>query len=159
MHKIRLATVDDAATISRQRRLMFADNFSRTEQEFDQLEAAFTEWVTPRLADGSYLGWFAVEDDTILAACGLWIMDFLPHWMDIAPARGYLTNFYTAPAARGRGLAKELLRISVEECKKRGIGVVTLHASKFGRPIYERFGFAQNNEMILRLNEDTQGWE
>jgi hypothetical protein len=30
--------------------------------------------------------------------------------------------------------------------------VVTLHASKFGRPVYERFGFNQHNEMVLRLN-------
>jgi len=159
MHKIRLATADDAATVSRQRRLMFADNFTRAADEFDQLEAAFTEWVAPRLANGSYLGWFVVENDAILAACGLWIADFPPHWMDIAPARGYLLNFYTDPAARGRGLAKELLRISVEECRKRRIGVVTLHASKFGKPVYERFGFVQNNEMILRLNEEKQGWE
>jgi len=28
---------------------------------------------------------------------------------------------------------------------------VSLHASKFGRPIYEKNGFEGTNEMILRL--------
>jgi hypothetical protein len=28
--------------------------------------------------------------------------------------------------------------------------VVTLHASKFGKPIYEKNGFKQTNEMMLK---------
>jgi GNAT superfamily N-acetyltransferase len=69
--------------------------------------------------------------------------------MDPAPIRAYLLNFYTVPEARGRGLATQLLQHAVEVCKENKVGVITLHASKFGKPIYEKFGFAHNNEMIL----------
>ena len=51
---------------------------------------------------------------------------------------------------RGRGFARQLLALAIDEARARGIKVVTLHASKFGKPIYEKFGFALNNEMILR---------
>jgi GNAT superfamily N-acetyltransferase len=77
-------------------------------------------------------------------------MDFPPHWMDAEPVRAYLLNFYVTPAARGRGLAGQMLRMALDEARRRGIGVVSLHASRLGRPIYERNGFEGTNEMILR---------
>ena len=77
-------------------------------------------------------------------------MEFPPHWMDAEPARAYLLNFYTEPAWRGKGLAGELLRAALGEVKRRGIGVATLHASKFGKPIYEKYGFVATNEMMRR---------
>jgi ribosomal protein S18 acetylase RimI-like enzyme len=64
--------------------------------------------------------------------------------------RAYLLNFYVAPEMRRQGLARELLRLAVEEAKARGIKVVTLHASKFGKPVYEQNGFVMSNEMQLR---------
>ena len=82
---------------------------------------------------------------------GMWMMDFPPHWMDAQPMRAYLLNFYVEPAARGQGLAYRLLKTAVEEARGRGVKVVSLHASKFGRPIYERNGFEQSTEMMLRL--------
>jgi len=33
--------------------------------------------------------------------------------------------------------------------------VVSLHASKFGKPLYERNGFAMSNEMLLRFDEEA----
>jgi predicted acetyltransferase len=51
---------------------------------------------------------------------------------------------------RGRGLARALLALAVDEAKARGIKVVTLHASKFGKPLYEQNGFEMSNEMRLR---------
>jgi ribosomal protein S18 acetylase RimI-like enzyme len=81
----------------------------------------------------------------------MWLVDFPPHWMDAEPVRAYLLNFYVEPAFRGRGIAEKMLKLGVDEAKRRGIGVVSLHASKLGRPIYERNGFADTNEMMLRL--------
>jgi GNAT superfamily N-acetyltransferase len=69
--------------------------------------------------------------------------------MDTAPLRAYLLNFYTVPEARGRGYAKQILEAAVTECRTRGPRVITLHASRFGRPIYERFGFTASTEMML----------
>jgi hypothetical protein len=39
------------------------------------------------------------------------------------------------------------------EAKERGIKVVTLHASKFGKPLYEQNGFVMSNEMRLEAED------
>jgi GNAT superfamily N-acetyltransferase len=148
----RFATVEDAALIAAQRHQMFADNQLASEADYAEMDRTFEPWVRERLADGRYVGVFLEEEGAVIAAAGIFFLDFPPHWMDASPLRAYLLNFYTAPEARGRGLATELLGHCVEECRKRKVGVVTLHASKFGRPVYERFGFNQHNEMVLRLN-------
>ena len=132
---------------------MFADNELATEERYAEMDKAFEPWVRERLADGRYVGLFLEEDGAVIGAAGIFFMDFTPHWMDVAPVRAYLLNFYTAPSTRGRGLATELLGRCVDECKRRNVAVVTLHASKFGRPVYERFGFMQHNEMVLRLSD------
>ena len=150
MPTLRRATPDDAPTITAQRHQMFADNELTTEARYKEMDLTFEPWVRERLTDGRYVGLFLEENTTILAACGIFYMDFPPHYLDPNPIRAYLLNFYTAPEARGRGLATQLLQHAVDECKKANVQVITLHASKFGKPIYEKFGFTQNNEMILR---------
>jgi GNAT superfamily N-acetyltransferase len=156
MPTLRRATPDDAPLITAQRHQMFADNELATETAYNTMDLAFEPWVRERLADGRYVGLFlegaagAEEEGTLLAACGIFFGDFPPHFLDPNPIRAYLLNFYTAPEARGRGLATQLLQHAVDECKKANVRVITLHASKFGKPIYEKFGFAQNNEMILK---------
>jgi len=109
----------------------------------------FVPWVRERLQDGRYLGWLVVKDGRVAASAGMWLMDFPPHWKDPEPVRAYLLNFYVAPAARGLGLAGGLLKTAVEAARRRGIKVVSLHASKAGRPIYERNGFEPTTEMML----------
>ncbi len=163
MPTLRRATPDDAPLITAQRHQMFADNELATEAAYTTMDLAFEPWVRERLADGRYIGLFleeaadALEElatapntPTLLAACGIFFGDFPPHFLDPNPIRAYLLNFYTAPEARGRGLATQLLQHAVDECRNANVRVITLHASKFGRPIYEKFGFTQNNEMILR---------
>ena len=145
---IRLGTVDDAGLIAEQRRRMFVDS-GQAAEGLDGMVVNFVTWVRPRLADGSYVGWLAEEDGVVAAGTGLWVMEFPPHFLHEATGRAYLLNFYTAPAFRGQGLAGEMLTLALEEAERRGLNVVTLHASKFGMPIYERAGFAGTNEMML----------
>ena len=150
MTNLRRATVDDAPVITAQRHQMFADNDLATDARYAEMDVAFEPWVRERLADGRYVGLFLEEDKVVLAASGIFFQDFPPHYLDPAPVRAYLLNFYTAPEARGRGLATQLLQHAVDECHARNVAVITLHASKFGKPVYEKFGFLGNNEMILK---------
>jgi GNAT superfamily N-acetyltransferase len=153
MFKTRLATVADAELIARQRRSMFVDSGQAEEDQVQTMMENFVVWVWPRLSDGSYVGWLVEEDERVVAGAGMWLIDFPPHWMDAEPIRAYLLNFYVDPAFRGRGLAYDLLKTAVEDARRRGIRVVSLHASKFGKPLYERNGFEATNEMILRLDD------
>ena len=144
-----MATKEDSALIAEHRRRMFVDSGQAESAAMDLMVTNFVKWVRPRLADGRYVGWLVQEDEAVVGGAGMWLMDFPPHFLDPEPLRAYLLNFYVAPAARGRGLAETLLKTAVDEARKRGIRVVSLHASRMGRPIYERNGFEGTNEMML----------
>jgi len=154
MPTLRRATLADAPLIAAHRHIMFADNNFANEARFTEMDAVFEPWVRRHLADGTYIGLFLEDEAThqVLAGAGIFFMEFPPHWMHLEARRAYLLNFYTAPEARGRGYAKQLLTASIDLCRDQGIEVVSLHASTFGRPIYEKFGFTPSSEMLLRLN-------
>ncbi len=134
---------------------MFVDSDQADDERMDTVIAKFVPWVRARLLDGSYVGWLTEEHGRAVAGAGMLLMDFPPHWMDPEPVRAYLLNVYVDPAFRGRGLARELLEMAVNDAKRRGIKVVSLHASKFGKPLYERNGFEPTNEMILWSEADV----
>jgi GNAT superfamily N-acetyltransferase len=136
---------------------MFVDAGQAEDAKLQTMMENFVVWVRPRLSDGSYVGWLVEENGGVVAGAGMWLIDFPPHWMDAEPMRAYLLNFYVDPGFRGRGLAYDLLKTAVEEARRRGIKVVSLHASKFGKPLYERNGFEATNEMILQLGGGQAG--
>ena len=130
---------------------MFVDAGQADDERMAVVIAEFEPWVRARLAAGSYVGWLTSpegEPDRVVAGAGLLLMDFPPHFLDAGSVRGYLLNFYVEPQWRGYGLAYRLLRTAVEETRRREIGVVSLHASIFGKPLYERNGFKASTEML-----------
>lgn len=143
---LRPATVADADTITAQRKAMF----SEMGVENPEAIANFRPWVEARLASGHYLGWLIEAGGEVVAGAGLMLLDWPPHFTDPQPLRGYLLNVYAAPLHRGRGLARTLTAEAVTESGRRGIRVLSLHASKFGRPLYEGLGFVPTNEMWLK---------
>jgi GNAT superfamily N-acetyltransferase len=142
--------MEDAALIAQQRRRMFVDAGQPDDARMRSMEQAFVSWVRFRLQDQTYLGWLAIDGDRAIGGAGMWLMDFPPHFLHIETVRAYLLNFYVDPEFRGRGLARTLLQTALAEANRLDIEIVTLHASKFGRPLYEQHGFTPTNEMMLR---------
>src|SRR5215469_2301146 len=141
MFETRMATEADAELITEQRRRMFVEMGQPDDERMQVMLRNFVPWVQERLRDGRYIGWLVTRRGEVLAGAGMLLMDFPPNWRDPEPLRAYLLNFYVEPEARGRALAYELLKTAIDEAKRRGIKVVSLHASQFGRPLYERNGF------------------
>lgn len=103
------------------------------------------------MQEGKYLGWVGYEGGVPLASAGLLILDWPPHPFDPeGEQRAYLLNVYVDPEYRKQGIARGLVQTCTEEARRRGIRVVTLHASDAGRPLYEGLGFKATNEMMLR---------
>jgi GNAT superfamily N-acetyltransferase len=131
---------------------MFADNHFASEGRLQDMDANFEPWVRERLADGRYIGLLLEANGECLAAGGIFFPDFPPHWMHMRAERPYLLNFYTPPAGRGKGYARQVLEAAIELCRTRNAEVISLHASPMGRPIYEQYGFEVSTEMLLRLH-------
>lgn len=159
MLHIRLATEADAAIIALQRVKMFQDNNLVPVGTWEQLERDSLEWTARKMREGSYVGWLVEEEDAngaagparVIGGAGVWFMEWPPHWMHPEPKRGYLLNVYIAPEARRRGLARKLVLLATDECKRRGLHLAVLHASQMGQPIYEELGWKMSNEMVLKL--------
>jgi ribosomal protein S18 acetylase RimI-like enzyme len=150
MLETRLATIADATLISSHRRAMFEAMGRGTAETLDTMARLFEPWLLPRLADGRYTGWIISDAASSIASAGLLILEWPPHPLDpTGESRAYLLNVFVESAYRRRGLARELLRLCLAEAHRRGIRIVSLHASDQGRPIYESLGFRAANEMLF----------
>lgn len=153
---LRHATLDDVPVICRQRRLMFKDMGHNDIACLDAMEQQFAEWVRLRLQDQTYLAWLAIDEhQQIVAGAGLWMIDWPPHVLGNNTLRGYILNVYTEKGHRRQGLARQLTEMCLDACRRRGIDIVSLHASPTGRALYESMGFAESNEMRMKLAPDS----
>jgi GNAT superfamily N-acetyltransferase len=150
---IRLATADDAAVIVRHRHAMFFDMGYTDAAELAAMDAAFAPYVERALRAGAYLGWLAhTADGRVVAGGGLIVHEWPARPANPAePRRAYILNVYTEPEFRGRGISRGIMREILAWCGAQGFRSVSLHGSKFGRPLYESLGFEPTNEMRLRL--------
>lgn len=146
----RRATVQDSGLITRHRKAMFADMREASENVLEEMARNFEPWVRRLIAEGKYAGWITNDGESAVGSAGLLILDWAPHFLDPrGDRRGYILNVFVEAEYRGRGIAKALTLDCMAEAKRLGIGVVALHASKKGQPIYERLGFKTSNEMLF----------
>ena len=112
----------------------------------------FREWLRPRLVDGRYFG-FVIEDaGSVIAGIGLMLVDWPPHFLHPeTDKRGYIMNVFVEPSHRGLGLAKEMMRRAEGEFESRGVIFLVLHASKMGRPVYEKLDWYVMPEMAKQI--------
>jgi GNAT superfamily N-acetyltransferase len=153
---LRFATPADAAIITGHRRAMFLELGHTDPVMLDTMDANFILWVRDRLERGTYIGWFVVDGETIAAGAGVWLLDWPPTPRDLTGPQAYVLNVYTAPTYRRRGLARQMMTAILAWCKDRNLHVVTLHASKFGRPLYESLNFDATNEMRYVIDQNPK---
>ena len=60
-------------------------------------------------------------------------------------------HVHVDPAWRRQKIGEGLTRACIDHLREQGCSRVILHATPFGRPVYERLGFAASNEMRLDL--------
>ncbi len=142
----RKATLEDIPTLGKLRKLQLIDEGYAPEGDMDTELSAFFH---RHMADGSMVEWVAEEEGEIIATGAVVFYDFPPAFFNPVSIRGYVTNMYTAPAYRGRGIATHMLGLVKEEAKARRVGLMWLGASKLGRPVYEKFGFHEDNSWLV----------
>jgi predicted acetyltransferase len=107
-----------------------------------------------KMKSKEFIAWLAEMENKIIATSGLSFLQKPPHFINMTGKFAYIMNMYTEPEWRRKGIGGQLLKKSFEEIKKRGIQSVVLHATPYGKPLYEKYGFRENDgdkEMILKL--------
>ena len=151
MHKIRLATLEDAETLVRLR-MTFLEEVGQFAEGVDAgaVAEAFRRYLQRKLPTGEFLAWVAEEEGEIVATSGMVFFERPPNGTSPSGLEAYVMNMYTRPEWRGRGIASALLDAAVLRVKKTDARRVWLHATDEGRPVYERAGFvASHAEMEL----------
>lgn len=149
MLQTRTASPADAALIASHRRAMFAAMGQTPESILDAMKRNCEPWLTRLIVEGKYIGWITEDDNSPIASAGLLVLDWPPHPLDpTGEHRGYLLNVFVEPNYRRRGLAHALVERCLTEAHRRHLGVVTLHSSDVGRPLYESLGFRATSEML-----------
>ena len=151
---IRKAELKDAALLSETRKLQLIDEGIAPDCDIDsELDAFFKKWLVSK----DFLQLIAEENGKLLSTAAIVYYDLPPSFTNKIGVRGYVTNVYTAPEHRRKGLSKMLLEKILEDAKSRGIKKIWLGASKLGRPLYEKLGFIQQESyMELTLEDQSE---
>jgi GNAT superfamily N-acetyltransferase len=148
---IREAGLDDVPHILHHRVRMFEDMGKGSSKALSASSGTFLREAMPR---GRYRGWLAVTGDgRVVAGVGVTIVDWPGSPDDPAPRRGWIQNVYTEPEFRRKGVARRLMQTAIEWCGQAGFVHISLHASVYGRRLYEELGFVPTNEMRLLLKK------
>jgi GNAT superfamily N-acetyltransferase len=147
-YRIRRATVEDAPVIARHRAAMFRDMGDASGDDVARIESASILYLRRMISERRFLGWLAERQGEVVAGGGLVVSQLLPRPGAVdGGEQALILNVYCEPEHRRRGLARALMEVMLEWCKRERMAKVVLHASQDGRPLYESLGFIQTNEM------------
>ena len=148
---IREGTLVDIPAIAQHRRRMCEDMGYSDETSLSAMVTATTDYLKTAIPQGSFRSWLACDNGKIIAGGAVVISPWPAHAYEPECRRATILNVYTEPDYRRRGIARHLMETIIAWCKQQGFARVTLHASDYGKPLYESLGFEESNEMRLNL--------
>lgn len=145
MYKIRLATLDDVDALTGLR-LVFLEEVGnlRSGDDGGELVAAIRDYLLRKMPTGEFLAWVAESEEGIVGTSGVTIFERPPNGTNVAGLEAYLSNMYTVPGWRGRGIGTALVAAVIAHLKGTKARRIWLHATDDGRPVYEKAGFVKS---------------
>jgi GNAT superfamily N-acetyltransferase len=141
----RIATKQDIPVMCRVRKLQLIDEGIAPDKNIDEELSRFFD---EKLSDGSLVEWLLEENGKVIATAAILFIEFPPTFTNAAGVKGYITNMYTSPDHRGKGIATAMLYKLMNEARNRSVHNILLHASIHGKPVYERFGFVGTGDWM-----------
>jgi ribosomal protein S18 acetylase RimI-like enzyme len=150
--EFRPATTDDVSQLVELRfRMIFETAETKDPQRTPEFEKQVHEYFVEGLLNQSYFGAVAEVDGRLVSTNGLVLYRKPPSFRGMTGLVGYVSNVYTLPEFRNRGMATELMKILVEHAKCSGAGKIQLGTTDDGRALYEKFGFKDIQFPALEL--------
>jgi len=150
--QIRTAGIEDLPHVLRQRRLMFEEIGWKDECVLDRMDSASREYLEEAIPNGVYRAWLAeTNQGQVVSGGGIALVPWPGSPEFPTPRRGWILGIYTEPDYRRKGIARQIMDTILAWCRAEKFGYVSLHASKHGRALYEKMGFAPTNEMRIYL--------
>lgn len=152
---IRQANMKDIDILVGQRHKMFEAIRPRNWKSHKVADAAYRKWIYEMTRKKRFAGFLAVADTGEVVGGGcVWIREILPRPESRMKLKEpYLMSMYTEPSYRGKGIATGIVKEATKWSKQRGYKEMTLHASKYGRPVYSTIGWKRTWEMRIELTD------
>ncbi|MFX1605496.1 MAG: GNAT family N-acetyltransferase [Promethearchaeota archaeon] len=144
--KIREATRYDGKWILHHRIGMFTD-MSLDKGYIEETTRLTEEYLEGDWTEG-YRYFLVEENDEVIGGCGISPFRVPPQGSQKRGVYAYLTNMFVEHEHRRKGVGKALLKYVIEVCKSEEIGLLFLHASDDGLPLYESEGFSSSNRLL-----------
>ena len=113
------------------------------EVDWESVENAYRQYLAETLFTEQFVVLIAQAEGNIVATSGLSFVSRPPSASSQLMSEGYVTNMYTLPAWRCKGVATALLKATMKHAKEHSARLVYLHTSDAGRSVYEKLGFAE----------------
>lgn len=151
--EVRLARVSDAPALASLRYALRASTGRATEPEAEFIQRC-TSWMQNHLNETErWRCWAAEEEGRLIGAVWVQLVEKIPNPRLETEYHAYLTNFYIAESARGRGLGTQLLQTAIKWCESREVHAIILWPTDRSRSLYERHGFSVREDIMeLILN-------
>ena len=138
------------ALVSLRLRVLRAANLLPEDTPMPEIESATRSYYEQTLHDDTCMILLVMNDTQIVSTGSVCFYQVMPTCDVPSGRKAYIMSMYTEPAWRRQGLARETLRLLIDEAHCRGVSWITLEATAAGRPLYESMGFIpMPHEMVL----------
>ena len=146
---IRRATVADVPVLAELRHEFTFEDPEQPIELREDYQEAFAEIIGRGITTGRWTVWVAETDGAIVAHVYVGLIDKIPR-----PTRqdrwiGYLTNVYTRPEHRGRGVGAALLDRVTSWATEHDVELLVVWPSEESVGFYERAGFSSTRDPLV----------
>lgn len=139
---IRMANIDDVNSIVKMKISLFKEFKKEIEDyDWDKYSQALKCYYNEGLLNEKVVAFLAEDKGNTIAISIIYFYDICPTLNNLDGKLAMITDMYTVPEYRNKGIGYNLLNNIMEHTKKLGYKKVTLHATDSGRILYEKYGF------------------
>jgi GNAT superfamily N-acetyltransferase len=150
--RVRRATVADIPALVELRREFHFEDPSEDAAGRDDFEEAFATLLSAGIESRRWVVWVAESEGEIVSHAFVGLVDKIPRPAAGFDALGYLTNVYTRPGFRNRGLGGRVLDAVTAWAGEAEIELLVVWPSEDSVAFYERHGFADRGEPLVWLH-------
>jgi GNAT superfamily N-acetyltransferase len=144
---IRRATLDDAAALSELRWLFHSEDHPTERESLDAFTDQFGAFLG-RVLGREWEAWVAEQDGRLISNMYVQTVEKPPRPGRPHAAFAYVSNVYTRPEWRGRGVGGQVLDALIAWARGRRLEFLVLWPSEASPPFYERHGFRRSADAL-----------
>jgi GNAT superfamily N-acetyltransferase len=151
---VRRATAADIRALAQLRREFTFEDPHVGAVARDDFDEEFATLLADGIESGRWVVWVAEADGEIVSHAFVGVVEKIPRPIVGFHAIGCLTNVYTRPRFRSRGIGGRVLGAVTEWAREAEIELLVVWPSEESVAFYERHGFADRGEPLVWLHPE-----